>query len=279
MRYILRYIALMARHKSLTVDGRLWLAAGPGSVGHGRIDLLRRIAETGSISQAARAIGMSYKTAWDAVEAMNNLSERPLVERSAGGARGGGTRLTDEGRRLIEVYEAAEEQFAAFLERLSAGIADFEHFYALMRRLGMKTSARNELAGRVKSLRRGAVNAEVVLDIGEGTALVAIITNESAAALGLKKGSAAYALIKASWVILTGADAAGVQTSARNRLCGEVVKLETGAVNSEVVLALPGGKRLTAVITNESAKTLGLEAGAPACGLIKASHVILAVDA
>lgn len=267
------------QRKPFTADGRLWLAARAGAVGHGRVELLQRIAETGSISQAARDMGMSYKTAWDAVDAMNNLSDRPLVERSVGGIRGGGTRLTDEGRRLIEVYRAAETEFADFLERLSGGIADFDHFYALMRRLGMTTSARNALAGRIKTVRKGAVNTEAILDIGDGTELTAIITNESAAALRLKKGAAAYALIKASWVILTTEGDASIRTSARNRLCGKVAKLETGAVNSEVVLALPGGKHLTSVITNESARALGLETGMTACGLIKASHVILAVDA
>lgn len=102
-------------------------------------------------------MGMSYKTAWDTVNAMNNLSEAPLVERSVGGLRGGGTRLTNDGRRLIEAYEAAESEFAHFLRRLSAGIADFDHFQDLMRRLGMKTSARNELSGRIKAVPKGAV--------------------------------------------------------------------------------------------------------------------------
>lgn len=223
-------------------------------------------------------MGMSYKAAWDAVEAMNNLSDMPLVERSAGGRHGGGTRLTLQGLRLIEVYRAAEDEFADFLQRLSVGIADFEHFYPLMRRLGMKTSARNELAGKVKSVSKGAVNAEVVLTIGDGTELVAVITNESVAALGLKKGIAAYALIKASWVVLTAAEPV-TRTSARNRLCGEVIQVEKGAVNSEVVLALPGGKLLTAVVTNDSVETLALKPGVMACALIKASNVIVAVDA
>jgi molybdate transport system regulatory protein len=267
------------KRKNLRVEGRLWLAASAaGSVGRGRVELLRRIADTGSISQAARAMGMSYKAAWDAVAAMNNLAAGPLVECSVGGRHGGGARLTAQGRRLIEVYAAAEREFSDFLRRLSAGIADFEHFYALMRRLGMRTSARNELSGRVKALRRGAVNAEVILDLGGGTELVAVVTKASVDALGLKRGVTAYALIKASWVILAPPDPA-LHTSARNRLCGEVAALRTGAVDSEVVLALPGGKRLTAVVTNDSVRALKLKRGVRVCALIKASHVILAVDA
>lgn len=269
----------MSRNPGLDVGGRFWFAAaGAGSIGHGRINLLEHVHRSGSISQAARDMGMSYKAAWDAISAMNNLADTPLVERSAGGRHGGGTRLTPSGLRLIEVYRAAEGEFEAFVQRLGAGIADFEHFYPLMRRLGVKTSARNELSGRIKAVRKGAVNAEVVLDIGEGSELVAIITNESVAALGLKRGVAAYALVKASWVILTAAET-DVRTSARNQLRGEVETLDKGAVNSEVVLQLPGGKRLTAVLTNDSVKSLALKPGVAACALIKASHVIVAVDA
>ena len=244
-------------------------------VGHGRIDLLRRIGEMGSISQAARSMGMSYKQAWDAVDAMNNLSAQPLVRRQAGGRHGGGTELTDEGRQLILVYEAAEQEHRRFLARLSQSIQDFDHFHSLLGAMRMKVSARNNLRGLVSAITPGAVNAEVTLDI-KGTPLVAIITNESLQSLGLEVGVEAFALIKASFVILATEDG-GLRTSARNRLCGAIERISTGAVNTEVVLALDGGTRLTAMITNESARALELAEGGRACALIKAPHVILAV--
>lgn len=77
-----------------------------------QIDLLNAIATAGSISGAARAVGISYKTAWDRIDAMNNLSTRPLVVRSAGGARGGGTRLTDFGQQVLNGFNAMQEQHA-----------------------------------------------------------------------------------------------------------------------------------------------------------------------
>ncbi|WP_129559352.1 winged helix-turn-helix domain-containing protein, partial [Bordetella pertussis] len=81
---------------SLQLDGTLWLRSGDQPWGgQHRIDLLAQIEATGSISAAARAAGMSYKGAWDAIDAMNNLAGEPLVLRSAGGRGGGGTRLTD----------------------------------------------------------------------------------------------------------------------------------------------------------------------------------------
>ncbi len=245
-------------------------------VGHGRIDLLRRIGETGSISQAAKSMAMSYKQAWDSVDAMNNLSAQPLVRRQAGGRHGGGTELTDEGRRLIAVFEAAEREHQRFLDRLSQSVKDFDRFHTLLGVLGMKVSARNLLRGVVSAIKPGAVNSEVTLDIN-GTPLVAIVTKESVQTLGLAPGVEAFALIKSSFVLLASEDG-GFRTSARNRLCGIVERITTGAVNTEVVLALDGGARLAAVVTIESAQALGLAEGGRACALVKAPHVILAVN-
>ena len=243
--------------------------------GHGRIDLLRQIAATGSISQAAKSLGLSYKQAWDAVDAMNNLAPEPLVRRQVGGRQGGGTALTEAGQRLIAVYAAAAREHQRFLARLNASIQDFDQFNALLGTLSMKVSTRNHLRGLVSAIKLGAVNAEITLDIN-GDPLVAIITNDSVEALGLTIGAEAFALIKASFVILATEDG-GLKTSARNRLCGVVERIVTGAVNTEVVLALDGGTRLTAMITNDSATELGLTVGGRACALIKAPHVILAV--
>ena len=141
----------------------------------------------------------------------------------------------------------------------------------------MKTSARNQFPGRVKSLKTGAVNAEVTVDIGGGDDMIAIVTNDSVDQLALQTGSAVCVLIKAPWVIVT--TDTNLRTSARNRLCGKVVRCQEGAVNGEVMIELPGGKPIVATLTNESIRELGLAVGVSACALIKASHVILAVPA
>ena len=141
----------------------------------------------------------------------------------------------------------------------------------------MKTSARNQFLGKVNALEKGPINTQVVLDIGGGDELTAIITSDSADHLGLAEGSEAYALIKAPWVIVT-TDTA-LKTSARNRLCGTVVRCTAGAVSSEVVIELPGGKLVVAMLTNDSVADLGLHEGVRDCALIKASHIILAVPA
>jgi molybdate transport system regulatory protein len=240
------------------------------------LELLERIAATGSITAAAGAMGMSYKVAWEAVEAINNLSDQPLVERKTGGQKGGGTTLTTYGRRVVGAYRRLEQEREQVLKKLAEVMDDFDEYYHVIRRFDMKTSARNQFMGAVKSIKSGAINAEVVLDIGGGDTLAAVITNESVEHLALKVGSEAYAMIKAPWVIVTTSD--GFKTSARNELRGTVVRCQEGAVSGEVIIELSGGKTVAAIVTNDSIKSLGLKEGVKACALIKASHIILAVN-
>ncbi len=241
------------------------------------LELLERIDATGSITAAASAMGMSYKAAWQAVEAVNNLSEQALVERKTGGQKGGGTTLTVYGRRVVGAYRRLEQEREQVLKSLSCIMDDFDEYYHMIRRFDMKTSARNQFLGTVESIKQGAINAEVVMDIGGGDTLASVITNESVAHLELKVGTEAYALVKAPWVIVTTSE--GFKTSARNELHGMVVRCQEGAVNGEVIIELAGGKTVVAIITNDSIKSLGLKEGVKAAALIKASHIILAVSA
>lgn len=259
----------------MEVEGRLWFSQGGRNLGgRGRIELLARIAETGSISQAAKAMGMGYKSAWDAVDAMNNIAGEQLVARSVGGRGGGGTRLTAAGEQLVATFRRYEAEHARFLQRLG----DAQPYVEMMERLTMRTSARNQFFGRVSAIHTGAVNDEIELELAGGDRLTAVITRESTQLLALQVGSEAFALVKASWVILAAAEGAP-RTSARNTLRGEVERIERGAVNSEVILRLPGGVSLVAIITNASVDGLGLKPGGEALALIKASHVIVGVPA
>jgi molybdate transport system regulatory protein len=116
-----------------------------------------------------------------------------------------------------------------------------------------------------------------------GQTIVAVLTHESTEALELTVGAAAFALIKASWVVLfvhdQSEDASGapLKLSARNQLCGAVQSVKLGAVNAEVSLLLEGGVVITAVVTNRSVEALGLAEGASAVAAFKASSVILGV--
>lgn len=83
--------------------------AGGGRVGPGKISLLDAIDTSGSISAAGRAMGMSYRRAWKLVEDLNRVVGIPLVEAAAGGAGGGGARLTEAGRALVREYRAMQQ--------------------------------------------------------------------------------------------------------------------------------------------------------------------------
>jgi molybdate transport system regulatory protein len=263
------------------VDLRAQLSISAGdlswSMGRARIRLLEAIAREGSISGAARAVGLSYKAAWDAVSAMNNLFGRPLVEAQVGGRRGGGARLSEAGWRVIAAFERIEGGLGRAMRALEpelegTGIATTSLVWGFM----MRTSARNALRGTIVSIREDAISAEVALEVAEGTTLYAVVTRDSLCELGLLLGQHAIALIKAPFVIIARAEEAP-RTSARNRIAGTVVRLHQGGINTELMLDIGGGKTLTAVITSQSAEALGLEVGDRASALFDAAHVILAI--
>jgi molybdate transport system regulatory protein len=251
-------------------------------LGDTRIRLLEAIATQGSISQAAKMVPLSYKAAWDAVDAMNNLAEEPLVIRTTGGRHGGGTQLTEYGLRVVAMYRALEAEYQAALERLTASMnagtaGDMKQFRQLLRRMSVKTSARNQFAGTIVGLREGVVDFEVRLKLDAENEIVAVITRESAENLELRIGSEVFAIVKSSSVLLLTAPA--VRTSARNHLWGEITNIHNGPVNSEVTLTLESGKSVCAVVTHDSVASLGLTIGGRACAVFKASSVILSIYA
>jgi molybdate transport system regulatory protein len=252
---------------------------GAARAGEDRLRLLDAIDRRGSITAAGEEIGLGYRATWDAVQALNNLFPKPLVRARAGGRAGGAAGLTPEGVATLATLRHVQAEITLAMHRLEARLAEDPAADASSNpwSLIMRTSARNALKGRVKRLTDGAVNAEVVVDIGQGLEIVAIITRHSAHDLGLAAGSEVVALIKSSFPILVAGDAP-VRVSARNRLPGTVVSLEEGAVNSEVTLELADGKTLVATVTRGSGETLGLKVGDRATALVKASHVILAVE-
>ena len=265
--------------KRIELGGSLWMTVGGESLGgSGRVQLLALVGEQGSITHAAKAMKMSYKAAWDAIDTMNNLAGEPLVERVAGGKGGGGTRLTPRGQQLVENFrriEAEHQRFIAQLGQQAQGIADD---YLLIRNISMKTSARNHFAGTVTRVVHGAVNDEVEIEVRPGLCIVATVTHESAEGLGLAVGAQAFALVKASSIVVV-TEAEGAHFSARNRLDGTVSRIAAGAVNDEVVIDVADGVSSAAIITHASSEALGLAVGARATAIFKASSVIVGAPA
>jgi molybdate transport system regulatory protein len=259
------------------ISGDVWLHRRQSEfIGGDRIALLEMIDELGSITKAAKAVGISYKTAWDTVNMINNLAEKPLVDRLAGGKGGGGTSLTEEGKKVIHQFKTIQEEHRKFLSNLEERLGNTDVLHQFLRRISMKVSARNTLAGTVTAITTGAVNAEVTLSLKGGLPLTAVVTNGAVANLGLTVGTEAYAIIKASSVII-GTDLHDARISARNVFCGTVATVIEGPVNTEVDVEIGGGNIISAVITHGSSVQLGLKVGGHACILFKASSVIIGV--
>ncbi|RQW85372.1 MAG: LysR family transcriptional regulator [Geobacter sp.] len=247
-------------------------------LGSDRIALLEKINEFGSISKAAKAVGVSYKTAWDTINAINDLSEKPLFIRVTGGKSGGGTRLTEEGKDLIRTYRIIQEEHEKFLTNLEDKMGDVdEHsLEKFIKKISKQASARNIFAGTIEKIITGEVRSEVTLALKGGEQIVAIITNESVLSLGLAKGIDAYAIVKAGSVIL-GVGRQKMKVSIRNKLRGKIVSLAPGAVNTEVKVEIEGENTISAIITNECAKVLSLKTGDAVWAMFKASSVIMGI--
>jgi molybdate transport system regulatory protein len=115
---------IVKKKSKLKVNGRLWLESNDKRFfGPGPVELLERIHETGSINQAAKDMSMSYKKAWEIINTLNEQSQRPLITTQAGGAKGGGSTISEEAKELITYYKGLRKRFKAFLEKETGKIA------------------------------------------------------------------------------------------------------------------------------------------------------------
>ncbi|RGE45967.1 LysR family transcriptional regulator [Comamonas testosteroni] len=160
-----------------------------------RIAILRGIAQSGSISQAARDVGVSYKAAWQAVDTLTNLAGVPLVERSVGGSGGGGAQITLAGQELLRAAEAMAKLRAELLQRMQSGQQP---------NLGLMTSMRNQWPCTVLKVESMGAQIRVWLraavEAGADWTIAARITPESYELLGLAPGVQVLALCKATAV-------------------------------------------------------------------------------
>ncbi len=206
-----------------------------------RLEVLRAMHHAGSISEAARVNGVSYKAAWQALDTLSNLAGVPLVEKLVGGSGGGGARLTAAGRQVLEAADllnAAREQAMARIERSTKraglnlrGIAG----------VGFRTSMRNQLPCIVKAIRKVSGTATVELALVDGQVLVSHITLESLQLLDLRVGRRVLAMFKATAVTIAPVI---VTIGGINLLKGNVARRGSGAAGIEVSLQITTGLAL-----------------------------------
>jgi len=161
-------------------------------LGYGGAKILGAIREEGSISRAAKKLGMSYKYVWDYLSRIERSVGEPVVETFRGGrSGGGGAKLTPFGEYLLKEYTRVENYVGGVL-------GDEEYWEAV----GLKISARNRLKGVVKSVEKGDVVTKIKLEIDLPTTITALISTEAVEDLNINVGDRVEAVIKATEVMI-----------------------------------------------------------------------------
>ncbi|MDR1311954.1 MAG: LysR family transcriptional regulator [Burkholderiaceae bacterium] len=234
-----------------------------------RIDVLRLIGKTGSISQAAREAGISYKAAWQAIDTLSNLAGVSLVEKTVGGVGGGGAQLTPAGEHLLEMAHI----LACKRHELFSSITKSAHKPDPgLSRLFVRTSMRNHLPCHIHALSPTASIVRVALVLRDGTQVVARITHTSVELLALKVGTPVLALCKATAVSIRHKPEPSAGTS-RNLLRGVVRRASRGDTEDEIAVELDAGVQLVGF----SPASPSLSEGETAYAHVEESAVVIAL--
>ncbi|MDO4626823.1 MAG: TOBE domain-containing protein [Pasteurellaceae bacterium] len=166
-----------------------------------RIRLLKAIQQCGSINQAAKMAKVSYKSAWDHLQAMDEISPKPLLDRNTGGKNGGGTTLTTYALRLLQLYDLLEQTQEKAFNILNDENVPLNSLLSATARFSLQSSARNQFFGKVRQLIDKQINCLVEIEISTfSQPLYALITKKSAIRLQLGFGKEVMVMIKAPWV-------------------------------------------------------------------------------
>lgn len=239
-----------------------------------RIEILRLVADCGSISQAARDAKVSYKAAWQAIDTLTNLAGVALVSRAVGGAGGGGASLTLAGQKLLSISTLLSEMRDQVFATFGSNELLLPRALPVLSKLGVRTSMRNQLPCRVERLEVLGQTVRVHLRFSGQSGLVSRITKASAELLGLKKGQDVLALCKATAVTVISAPATGKVTTADAQcLGGQALRVSRGKTGDEVSLLLDAGLQLVGF----AASSEGLKAGVRVIALVEESAVVMAL--
>jgi molybdate transport system regulatory protein len=237
-----------------------------------RIELLKRVQQTGSISQGAKLAGISYKSAWDAINEMNQMADETLVARATGGKGGGGATLTRYGERLIQLFQLMEQIQQKAFDTLQQDTLPLDSLLAAIARFSLQTSARNQLFGTVVSNDAQQVVQHLMIQLADGvTQLNVALTQRSADRLQLAAGKEVLVLIKAPWIRIS-RDAAEED----NQLPATVSAIEPGEQMSEVLMHLASGETLCATLSHDQLQQLKLQPGDAVIASFNAENAIVA---
>lgn len=236
-----------------------------------RIELLYAIEENGSISKAAKAVPMSYRSAWEAVDVMNTLSPEPIVHRETGGKDGGGTTVTSYGKSLLENYAVLKREHTRFLERLTE-LTDIESgTFKTIGRLGLQISARNQMQATVITVESGEVEARVQLALKGEHTLVSEITEEAVEDLHIVAGQSVTAICKSSNVSIV----ANENRHRENQIEGQILQIEKDSQNAKITVDIGMHDRIVSVMPVVEFEKLSAEEGSRVMVEIEAKNIML----
>ena len=171
---------------------KIWLTDGTTDIiGGGGVSLLKAIEENGSISDAARKIGMSYRFAWNYIKEIEKALGKPILKTKIGGKNGGSAELTSHAIEILKEYDKTNKYLVQVLN-------DKNHWEWI----GLKISARNRLKGIVENVDKGSVTAKVKIKIDTPVTITSVITKEAVEDLELKSGDKVEAIIKSTEVMV-----------------------------------------------------------------------------
>lgn len=234
-----------------------------------RIALLKAIELTGSLTQAAKKVGISYKTAWDAINEINQLSPKPFLITATGGKNGGGTKLSAYAIRFIQLYDLLTQlQYNAF-NILNDDNIPLDDILKITAKLSLQTSARNQIYGNVSSIETNNIAGFVKIKLSDNqTELKAYITQQSIARLKLNIDKTVLLLIKAPLIELNDLN--------ENQLRVKVEKIVSDGQLSEISFSLPSGMMLYANKSTSEINHLKLTEGQKTTISIHPQNIIVA---
>lgn len=261
-------------HSYIEADLRL-----AGLLDRRMIELLRAIHSTGSINQAAKQQGLSYKGAWQIIERANNGAPQMLISTAIGGSKGGGTRLTEAGLQLLALFDDLAWQHQACIDQLNRQLASQPDTLLLLQRMAVKCSSRNQLFGKITAIiPPGAVNAEVQVTLKNDQSIIASVSMIQLQAMGLLVGNEALLLIDAAGIVID-VNIGPYRYSSRNQLACQVARIQQDAVEAEVIVTLEGGEILAVSITWDSLDRLKLMPGLGVRAIFKRNAAMLGIAA
>lgn len=256
----------------MEIDGRFWFTKhGQSFLGSGRIELLERIDQTGSINAAAKDMKMSYKAAWERINGMNLLADQPLIERITGGKGGGGTKLTPYARELISTFHRFNELHRQFIDRFAEAGSDPDRLARILSRTFLTTSARNQLPATLIAIEEHGLNGILTISLSGSHTIQSIITLKSIKNMGLSVGCDLYAIIKSSDVRIL--NTPPQNDDSINILQGKVTHIESQSETDEITFSLDPISNLIALMNPKD--TTHLSEGMEAYALISPNNIII----